>query len=139
MDKQEEKCKDSLQKLTVSFKKYEAAMFYRIFSTFQQIRQFSFEIGDIDVLKDFPKMPILPCLEKLSFCENIGNHQNIIKFLKMYPNLKELRINNVFTSQKLSGQIVAALPNLRCLAFISGSSGFKIVRPKLMNLTGLKK
>ena len=65
----------------------------------------------------------------------LDNTTHVINFLKLYPQLKHLRIVENISNQQLTAEIAAALPSLLSITFRQN----KLTEEGLMNLTLLKR
>ena len=136
LDTLENCCKDSLQTIQVGFQNATNSQpIRRIFSTFHQLSDVSLSLIKYSTL---PHQPVLRHLEKLCLDPDINDTEKpqiVIDFLKSYPQLKELHLEQWDVDDEFIEKIVNTLPNLRSLSF----AATEMTRAGWMNVTSLKK
>ena len=120
LDTLENCCENSLQTIKVGFLITAGPeLIRRIFSTFHQLRDVSLSFIKYSSL---PNQPVLRHLEKLCLAPEISDNNenlNLIDFLKLYPQLKELHLEKWQADDKFVEKITTASPNLRSLSFVA--------------------
>ena len=134
LDTLEKCCKDSLQTIHLAYAVRDGSQVTsKIFSTFQQLREVSLYINKFS---DLQNKPVLPHLEKLCLHQVWGQgFEDLIDFLKPYPELKEFHLKDMRTDIKAVKNITAILPNLQSFSFQFAELNSTVLK----SVTSLKK